>query len=97
MIKDESVRESTPEKRNPSVGRLSGQALLTFGFSAAQVWAASVLADADLSGSALVALSLVLSAAFIAVLDGWREVWSRAAGRRLFRDCGRDADSRGAK
>ncbi|PKW15392.1 hypothetical protein [Saccharopolyspora spinosa] len=97
MIKDESVRDLAPEQRNPSRASFLGSAALTFGFSAAQVWATSVLADIRLSGVELFALVLVLSAGFIAVLDAWKEIWFRAAVRRSSGDCRGDSDSADGK
>lgn len=88
MIKDETVRRSPPEQRNRE--SLLERILLTAGFTAAQVWAAVTLAGLGLSGWAVCSLVLVLAAAFIAVLDAWREIWSlfRAAVRHSSRDSG---------
>ncbi|WP_397531648.1 hypothetical protein [Saccharopolyspora sp. 5N102] len=97
MIKDELVRESIPEQRNPSLARSLGRVVLAFVFTAVLVWAAIVLAGIALSGVELVALVLVLSAAFIAVLDAWREVRFGAAARRSSEDCGGDSDSGAGK
>ncbi|MGI8311397.1 hypothetical protein [Saccharopolyspora hattusasensis] len=97
MIKDELVRESTPERRNPSLARSLGRVMLAFVFTAAQAWALFVLAGIALSGVELFALVLVLSAAFIAVLDAWREIRSCAAARRSSEDCGGELDSRAGK
>jgi hypothetical protein len=88
MIKDETVRRSPPGQRNRE--SLLERILLTAGFTAAQVWAAVTLAGLGLSGWAVCSLVLVLAAAFIAVLDAWREIWSlfRAAVRHSSRDSG---------
>ncbi|MGP4019270.1 hypothetical protein [Saccharopolyspora sp. 5N708] len=98
MIKDDGVRESIPEERNRDRESLLGRAALTFGFTAVQVWAASTLLDLDLAGAARYALVLVLAAAFIAALDGWREIWTlRTAVRGSSTDCGGDVVASGEK
>ncbi|WP_190817122.1 hypothetical protein [Saccharopolyspora pogona] len=97
MIKHELARESIPEQRNRSLARPLGRVILAFVFSAAQAWALIVLAGIALFGVELFALVLVLSAAFIAVLDAWREIRSCAAVRRSSEDCGGELDSRAGK
>ncbi|MER6989994.1 hypothetical protein ABT337_09740 [Saccharopolyspora hirsuta] len=62
--------------------------LLTLVFSGAQVWSAGVLVDVIGSGIALFAFALVMSAALIAVLDAWREIWRFAAVSRTSVECG---------
>ncbi|MDA3647045.1 hypothetical protein LZ318_13715 [Saccharopolyspora indica] len=86
MIKGVWFRGSTPEQRNRT-GPF-GKVLLAAVFSAAQVWSAIVLLEFVEAGVALFAFVLVLSAAFIAVLDGWWEVWRFAAASRSSEDCG---------
>ncbi|MCI2418348.1 hypothetical protein MOQ72_12995 [Saccharopolyspora sp. K220] len=99
MIKDEPIRESIPEQRNRARELLLGRAALTFGFTGAQVWAASILIDLELTGTVRYALVLVLAAAFIAALDGWREIWTlfRTAVRDSSTDCGGDVEPSGRK
>ncbi|MER7076871.1 hypothetical protein SAMN02982929_04884 [Saccharopolyspora kobensis] len=86
MIKGAWFRGPTPEQRNRIA--LFGKALLTAVFSAAQMWSASVLLEVVEAGVVLFAFVLVLSAAFIAVLDGWLGVWRFAAASRSSEDCG---------
>jgi hypothetical protein len=99
MIKDESIRQPIPEQRNLSRPSLLRRIALTLGFTAAQVWAAYTLTNLGLAGIALCALVLVLAAAFIAVLDAWREMWVlfRAISWHSWPDCGGGSDCSSVK
>ncbi|WP_188988834.1 hypothetical protein [Saccharopolyspora thermophila] len=93
MIKDESVRETAPEQCNPAGDSVFGRVLRTLLFTAAQVWAGGVLAGAGLAGAASFALALVLSAAFLATFDAWREMFLHVVERRMPRHSGGIRDS----
>ncbi|GAB3700944.1 hypothetical protein [Saccharopolyspora tripterygii] len=78
MITDDLSRELTPEQRSPSTEVLLGRAAMTLGFTAVQLWAFFELAPWELTGTALVALVVVMAAAILVAVESWEQIFRSA-------------------
>ncbi|MDI2031458.1 hypothetical protein QFW96_22710 [Saccharopolyspora sp. TS4A08] len=91
MLTDDLSREVTPEQRSASPARLLGRVATTLGFTAVQVWAFFELASLHASGPVLVALVVVMAAAFLVTVEAWMEIrWFASAALRTPTDSGGD-------
>ncbi|MEB3368589.1 hypothetical protein [Saccharopolyspora mangrovi] len=91
MLTDDLSRELTPEQRSASPGRLLGGVAMTLGFTAVQLWALFELASLNSSGTVLVALVVIMSAAILVTVEAWRETFRLAsAALRSPTDCDRE-------
>lgn len=91
MITDDLSRELTPEQRSPSSEVLLGRAAMTLLFTAVQLWAFFELAPWELTGTALVALVVVMAAAILVAVESWSDIVKNAsAGMRSSTDLHRE-------
>ena len=85
------LRNASPDRSKNPGDQFALRAMLSLGFTLVQVWAMhTALTSAPPEGPARWGLALVLSAAFIAVLDSWAAVWRylRNGNRRRVRNIG---------
>ncbi len=79
MITDDLSRELTPEQRSAPPEVLLGRVAMTLGFTAVQLWAIFELASLNLSGTALVALVVVMAAAILVAVESWNDIVKNAS------------------